>query len=378
MAKNGTVLFAASTDVTGNELATALDFTGSKTWNGKKTDVIISWGWSGAKAAVDIADLKSKTKLVINNPTNVHENSDKAKAFAKMSKAGVLVPKYFSSETIKNAVQTGKVSFPIVGRMKKHSGGKKFYLCLEQKALDHAISKGASLFTEYLPKDTEYRIHVMNGAVLQACEKEPQGNPTSGWKALKTELITAKAEKDGTTLDANTMSFVLDHIVGRDFEVPNFAVRSNKLGWKFSFIDNCPTAVSSAAINAVKAVGLDFGAVDLIRTDSGKIVVLEVNSGPGLCSKMLAKYKAGFESLINKKLAPATSSWGSSTATATPAKTVSVVSATGVKAPGNKAAKLAGALSGLSAEQTAAILALAAKANSTELAGLHKLMGVDD
>jgi glutathione synthase/RimK-type ligase-like ATP-grasp enzyme len=55
-----------------------------------------------------------------------------------------------------------------------------------------------------------------------------------------------------------------------------------------------------AAINACKALGLDFGAVDLIQDIKGNYYVLEINTAPGLEGATVANYAAAFtEALAN-------------------------------------------------------------------------------
>ena len=62
--------------------------------------------------------------------------------------------------------------------------------------------------------------------------------------------------------------------------------RTYKRGWDFSYTDDArrqiPDGARSLAHKAVKAVGLDFGAVDIGFTPGGGLVVFEVNSAPGI------------------------------------------------------------------------------------------------
>ena len=43
-------------------------------------------------------------------------------------------------------------------------------------------------------------------------------------------------------------------------------------------------------VDSVKALGLKFGGVDLIRDKNGEVFICEVNSAPGLNSNMIQKY----------------------------------------------------------------------------------------
>lgn len=58
-------------------------------------------------------------------------------------------------------------------------------------------------------------------------------------------------------------------------------VRSHETGWKFSYGQSSSEPLRVAAKSAIKALGLDFGAVDL-GLFCGQPVVLEVNTCPSL------------------------------------------------------------------------------------------------
>lgn len=64
-------------------------------------------------------------------------------------------------------------------------------------------------------------------------------------------------------------------------------IKSRKHGWIFAHNDIIPPTQEciNAAINAMEAVGLNFGVVDIAFNDSSNPVVIETNSAPGLRSK---------------------------------------------------------------------------------------------
>ena len=49
--------------------------------------------------------------------------------------------------------------------------------------------------------------------------------------------------------------------------------------------------------NTIKALKLDFGAVDIIRAKNGKLYVLEVNTAPGLEERKLQIYADYFKNM---------------------------------------------------------------------------------
>jgi len=67
-------------------------------------------------------------------------------------------------------------------------------------------------------------------------------------------------------------------------------VRNRKNGWTMEHKTDPPETVREAAKAAVKACGYDFGAVDLMVDQAGKVYVLEVNRAPGLDDYTASKY----------------------------------------------------------------------------------------
>lgn len=97
---------------------------------------------------------------------------------------------------------------------------------------------------------SEYRVHSFRGVSIRAGKKIPvEGGATHPW------------------------------------------VRSSLGGWKISYDGHSVKQKHrDLAHEAVKALGLDFGAVDLGKTSDGDLVVLEVNRAPGLDGGTISQY----------------------------------------------------------------------------------------
>ena len=123
----------------------------------------------------------------------------------------------------------------------------------------HGETPQAPLYTAYIPKKAEYRVHFFDGQVIDTQQKK---------------------KKHGTD---NT----------------NTHIRNLQNGYVYCRDGiNPPTDLSTCAISAVNAVGYSYGAVDVIWNEKqNKCFVLEVNSRPGLEGTTLDKYA---DSLINK------------------------------------------------------------------------------
>lgn len=119
----------------------------------------------------------------------------------------------------------------------------------------------APLYTEYIPKKAEYRVHVFNGEVIDVQQKKK------------------KREFNQDNRDTRIRNLSNGYIYSRDGIVP-------------------PDGLSDLAIRAVSAVGYSYGAVDIIFNERrNACYVLEVNSRPGLMNTTLERYS---EALINQ------------------------------------------------------------------------------
>lgn len=119
------------------------------------------------------------------------------------------------------------------------------------------IVPGAPLFVRAYRKRAEFRAHVIGGRIA---------------------LIQRKRRKNATPPGG----LVWAHGAGYVF--------SNRLG-------DLPGDLETVAIGAVAAIGLDFGAVDIID-HRGRAIVLEVNTAPGLSPSTAAIYSRELAGII--------------------------------------------------------------------------------
>lgn len=122
----------------------------------------------------------------------------------------------------------------------------------------------APLYVKYIKKTQEYRIHVFNGSVIDVQRKMRRTD----------------------TPDAEVNWQVRNHcngfIFGREgVELPDVALNMSK--------------------DSVSALGLDFGAVDLIyNAHEDKYYVLEVNTACGLTGTTLEVYTNALQEYLNE------------------------------------------------------------------------------
>jgi len=168
-------------------------------------------------------------------------NANKFGSLQKMQSAGVRVPPF--------SRDWRDLTFPMLGRSSNHQGGTDVRLYLQPKDIE--MSYPAAYYVQYVPKVKEYRVHVCNGKVLKVIDK--RYNPDSN---------------------------AYDQLVW------NF-----RTGHQFFWGTYLP--MHNAAITAVQAMGLDFGAVDcIVGHEDGELYILEVNTAPGIDLERTAMFYA--------------------------------------------------------------------------------------
>jgi glutathione synthase/RimK-type ligase-like ATP-grasp enzyme len=230
---------------------------------------LINWG----NSTVDLSHLPSVK--VYNKPENVALASNKTKFFQtieefneKAEDSGsvkVNIPDWTTS--VRTARQWYNDGFDIVCRhtVQSHSGdGIHLAEYREDVRADQAVPK-APLYTKYMKKRDEYRVHVVAGKPI---------------------FVQRKA---------------IDSCSGN---VVNYQIRNRKNGFLFVVQDLDPDpSVISNAVNAVNALGLDFGAVDVIWNERRQLAtVVEVNTACSLHSKSgKARYYNALKALMNSE-----------------------------------------------------------------------------
>lgn len=216
---------------------------------------IVNWGCSQTPSWTQRAQLRGVG--ILNKPAAVKTAANKLAALTELRHAGVRVPDFtIDRYTAQAWLDRGHIVFER-HTLTGNSGEGIEIVSSENDPDDPACIRNylspAPLYVKYVPKTTEFRVHVFKGEVIDYIEKKK---------------------------------------VSRERRPDNFNryISSVNLGWVF-----CRTGimddprVRSAATKAVVALGLDFGAVDIAFVD-GLPYVLEVNTAPGLCGTTLVQY----------------------------------------------------------------------------------------
>jgi glutathione synthase/RimK-type ligase-like ATP-grasp enzyme len=216
----------------------------------RRTDLVINWG------NTHVPNWRFDSRCDLNNPDNVRIAACKLATFNKLEENHVPTPRFTTSrETATTWLDSGST---ILCRtlLNSHSGRGIIVVQPDNTLQD------APLYVEYKKKRAEYRVHVFGGEVIDECHKR-------------------KRNSEERPENFNTF------------------IRSYNNGWVFCRDGLLPDPNRSRiAIEAVSALGLDFGAVDMIYNErEQQYYVLEVNTAPGLEGTTLTKYLDVFRRL---------------------------------------------------------------------------------
>lgn len=192
-------------------------------------DVLIRWGTQEAIHA----------HITTINPTGALAlASDKLRALSRFEEEGVPHPEFVIENMAPDGVWMGR---------KRHGfGGRDITVYENQTVLvDGPVPE---FYTKFIPNEREYRIHVYNGEVIRV-QRKYLDHP-----------------------EQRRSEYIKNYQNGYRFRQPTRRLNTSRL---------------EAATKAVAALGLTFGAVDLIVDHEGREYVLEVNTAPK-CSPLTA------------------------------------------------------------------------------------------
>lgn len=215
--------------------------------------IVINWGSSKFERII--------YSQVVNPPLCIAKAANKLEAFKAFKNAEAPIPHPLWTDSRVEAsrwLAEGVTALVVCRTELNGHSGEGIVLVDKQEAL-----VDAPLYTAYIPKKEEYRLHVHNGQVF---------------------FVQRKA-RNKDIADENV----------------NWKIRNHGNGFIFAHKDvDVPEAAKQAAIMSVQVLGLDFGAVDIIYGVDRKWYVLEVNCAPGIepASTTLEKYVEQFKQYV--------------------------------------------------------------------------------
>lgn len=217
------------------------------TFRQRPDDVVINWGSTNIPPGIaptfnaDVQIGSNKRSFFLQQMN--HDNED-------------IIPRFWTGQP-----SIPDDAFPIVCRtlLAGHSGAG----IVIAHSRDELVA--APLYTQYVKKKAEYRIHLGRN---------------------RDEVVTIAEQRK---------------VRRQDHDNPNFQIRNHQNGFVYQRNDIVvPEAVREAARRAFIASGLDFGGVDVIFNEQQqRAYVLEINSACGLEGSTVEDYADFFRGLIN-------------------------------------------------------------------------------
>lgn len=219
-------------------------------FRGSPNKVVINWGSSALPPEV----LKS---TVLNRPDRVTEAINKLSFFRKVSRVNTgYVPAW--TDNTNTALEWLGQGSVVCARTILNGSSANGLVVMEPKHPEGFVR--APLYTLYIPKEEEYRVHVVRGRVIDVQRK-----------TLKKDFADEKAKKG---------------------EAINWRIRNLENGFIYQRENvNPKDSILNLAVAVVQACELDFGAVDIVvHRKSGLPYALEVNTAPGIQGTTVENY----------------------------------------------------------------------------------------
>lgn len=203
--------------------------------------VVINWG--------DVEDAEMHPRgVLLNKRSNRRVATNKLASFAVLTASNVPVPRHFTTQQAalewRSGVPANRRPILLARTTATGSGGEGITVVRANEPIPQAL-----FYSEYIRKTAEYRVHVVRGQAI----------------AIQQKRAVAGVERNEDQM----------------------LIRNHGNGWAFAVhnVDSHSETVMEVAVNATNALGLDFAAVDLVRTAAGAVYVLEANTKPGLESE---------------------------------------------------------------------------------------------
>ena len=212
--------------------------------------LVINWGSRGEQAVI----LEESGLPLLNPPSAVRKASCKLRTFKTLSSEAVPMWTVCKEEA---ASWIGSGLVVCRGKLNGHSGQGIVIASTVDELID------APLYVKYINKKHEYRVHVVNGKVIDQQRK------------MRSREV---ADED-----------------------VNWKIRNHSNGFIFGREGvDLPQEALDMCVESVGALGLDFGAVDMVWNErDDRYYVLEVNTACGLTGTTLEKYVEAFKEIAN-------------------------------------------------------------------------------
>lgn len=219
---------------------------------------VINWG-----SSVLPENIETQATIVLNSSSSVKTATNKLNFFQLLRDNPWVVPHTTDVAQVRAWLVDGK---PVVARTKLTGHSGEGIVLLEGEGAEIIE---APLYTLYVPKKHEYRIHCV----------------VSDEAEMFTEIFDIQQKKRRTDVEDQNVNWKIRNLDGGFiYARENIAV---------------PDCVIRCAKEVFGQIDLDFGAVDIIYNEhNDKAYALEINTAPGLTGTTLEKYVEAIGGLI--------------------------------------------------------------------------------
>lgn len=224
----------------------------------KRNHVVISLG---AQTVPNWAQRAAYRNVhIVNKWDQLESAQNKITALRVLKANNISVPIFTHSREEARAYFTQPRSIVFCRTLLRAHGGRGIVIARSPEDLVYA-----PLYTKYFKKESEYRVHVFKGQVIDIAQKR---------------LVNVERRQA---------------IEG----VRNQLVRNLENGWIYAREGvNISEELKTACVKACSVLHLDFGAVDCATNDRGEYVIFEVNTAPGLEGTTLQRYAAAIRAYL--------------------------------------------------------------------------------
>lgn len=199
----------------------------------EQADIVFRWGCTSNVQATTI----------VNTAAAIHLVNDKRTFRLLLDTHKLCPPTWGDLETFLEQQEGSGSQYPYVVRPARHAQGRNVILCNNRAEVKEACARFPSYYiSEYVAKEAEYRVCVVQGRVAWVANKIPDNPDAIAWNVAR----------------------------GGRFE---------NVRW-----GDWPLKACRIAVEAFNLSGLDFGGVD-IMVQGDDVYVLEINSAPSLTSE---------------------------------------------------------------------------------------------
>ena len=220
----------------------------------RASDIVINWG---------AARVPSRYPVTFNKPEAVAVCCSKTRTYQALQAAGVPTLDWTTSPDVASRWLTS--GYVVYHRATDHGSRGRGITVLQPYTTIHESLRNVGFFTKGVSNAREFRVYVVRDTVTTILEKR---------------------RRNGVAANPHVRSYQNGYVFCRNHRGP------------------IPReTITQTGIKALKALGLDFGGIDLLLKEDDSVVVLEVNSAPGIEGTALREMCDAFTTVINNEYA---------------------------------------------------------------------------